>query len=218
MSRRDDRSAVFTSAMNSIAFALMAAVAALVFAVYGLITTRDNFTITIPPNLANGAVVDPDDFDLAFVEQFATRQMRDLFHWPNDGESDYGANIDNLAPMISAEFKELLIADMNARVEKGEIQERTRYSLEIPDADINYRVQLLEKNTWFVPVTINIVERVGGIEVKNRPMMYPVIVRRYNTSGQGNPYGVILDGYAEGMTPEVIGDGDLVDELSEASN
>ncbi|MDC0434759.1 DUF2895 family protein [bacterium] len=217
MSRRDDNTATYVTVVNSVAFALITCVAGLVFAVYGLVTTRDNFTITIPPNLSNGAVVDPDDFDLAFVEQFATRQMRDLFHWQNDGAVDYGANIDNLAPMMSTEFHESLIIDMNERVEKGEIQERTRYSIEIPDPDIEYRVQLLEKNTWFVPVAINIVERVGGMEIKNRPMMYPMIVRRYN-SGQNNPYGVILDGYAEGMAPVVIGDDKLIEEFSEVSD
>ncbi len=218
MSRRDDNAATYVTVMNSIAFALVTCVAGLVFAVYGLITTRDNFTITIPPNLSNGAVVDPDDFDLAFVEQFATRQIRDLFHWQNDGSKDYGANIDAMAPMMSVEFQEVLIDDMNSKIEKGEIQERTRYSLEIPDADINYKVQLLEKNSWFVPVTINVIERVGGMEVKNRPMMYPMIVRRYATSGQGNPYGVILDGYAEGMIPVTIGDDAIIDNVSEASN
>ncbi|PID63415.1 MAG: hypothetical protein CSB44_01995 [Gammaproteobacteria bacterium] len=211
MSRRSDFIVQQKTTINVLIFALLVMTTLLVYAMYIIATTRDNFTITIPPNMSSGAIVNVDEFNKSTVHAFAINTFRELNRWEDDGYVDYGRKIEALAPRFTAEFYEWLKEDMNRRNEEGELADRTRYTLELDGAhhrDLDEIVEVVDDSTWIVNVKITIVESIGGFEIKNRKVSYPLLVRRGNlspTPDAGN-WGLLLDGYPEGRVPEVIED------------
>ncbi len=216
MTRRGDASAIQLSTINTLKLVIVILAALLVFTTYGLVTTRDNFTISIPPNLQHGAVVNVDEFDIAVVHAFASVTFREIHRWENDGVVDYGQKIDEMAPRLTAEYYEALKKDMNQKNADGELKNRTRYALEIDGTYTNDGfdafVTVIDERTWVVDVNVTIVERIEDFEVKNRNITYPLIVRRGNLSPEKNVWGLVLDGYPHGRSPQLI----VADESSDA--
>lgn len=210
MAARNDALASHKTTINILLFIVIVLSGSLVLSVYGLITTRDNFTISIPPSLQNGAIVNIDDFDLGVVHAFAYNTFRELNRWERDGFVDYGNKIDELAPRFTAEYYETLKKDMNDKNERGELKNRTRYALELGStllydkAADQESVTVLDRSTWIVNVEVEIVERIADFEIKARTASYPLVVRRGNISPEKNIWGLLIDGYPKGQRPEVV--------------
>ena len=210
MNKRGDANAMKQTTINMLFFVVVILAALLVFTTYGIVTTRDNFTISIPPDIKNGAIVNVDEFDTGVVYGFASATFRELHRWENNGYVDYPRKIDELSSRFTAEYYEDLKKDMNRKNEEGELEGRSRYALEL-DENYSYTpgsdlVEVIDKGTWIVDVKIILVERVGDFEVKNRKLSYPLVVRRGNISPEKNIWGLLLDGYPKGRFPEEIPD------------
>ena len=223
MAGRGDALATHKTTINVLLFIVIILSSSLVLSIYGLLTSRDNFTISIPPNLQNGAIVNVDEFNLGVVHAFAYNTFREVNRWENDGFIDYGAKIDELAPRFTEPYYEYLKKDMNRKNALGQLKDRTRYALETRGTLYDHEldedaVTVVNGSTWIVNVEVDIVERIADFEIKTRSTRYPLLVRRGNISPEKNIWGLLIDGYPEGQAPEVLeGDVEETDESATAN-
>lgn len=173
---------------------------------YGWQTSPQNLRISIPPDLRDGAIVKPDEYQAATVFAFALNTLREIYRWEENGVVDYGKKIQTMQHRLSPAYREFLIRDMNIKNKAGELKDRVRYALELPGHSL-YRpefVQTQSDGTWVVTINIEIVERVASMEAKRVPISYPIRVVRMNISPERNIWGLALDGYPAGRRPEEI--------------
>lgn len=173
---------------------------------YGWQTAPRDLRISVPPDLRDGAIVRPDEYDAATVFAFAMATFRELNRWEENGVEDYGKKIQGLQARLTPTFREYLIRDMNIKHKKGELKDRVRYALEIPGNSL-YRpdlVRTLADGSWIVDVNLEIVERVASMEAKRRQINYPLRVVRMNISPEQNMWGLALDGYPQDARPTTI--------------
>jgi len=173
---------------------------------YGWKTAPEDIRVSLPPDRRDGAIVRPGHMEAATVFNFAMSTMRELQRWEENGAIDYGKKIYERQAYLTPCFREFLIADMNARNAAGELTERVRYALELPDSTL-YRedlVEVIDAGSWVVTANLEIVERVASTDVKDVAIAYPLHVVRMNIAPEQNEWGLALDCYLDGRRPEEI--------------
>ncbi len=165
---------------------------------YGWNSSQNDIRIHIPPDIRSGAVLKADEISPPNIYTFAGYIFQQLNHWIESGYKDYGMQIFKMSPYLTPKFREYLINDLKVRGKKGELTGRTR-SIH-PVAGQGYeeqRVDLVDKDTWIVWLDFNIKETVGGMQIKNLLIRYPIKVVRYEVNPEINPWGMALDGFAK---------------------
>ncbi len=156
--------------------------------------------ISIPPDLRAGAVVKPDEFNAATVFGFTSLYFKELNRWPEDGQVDYPAKIDQFQHYMTPKFYKEIIAVMNRKAASGELQGRERYVLDV-DGYGTYEaasVESLDDGSWAVTLRLEVVERLASLEVKRVTIEYPLHVVRMNVSPDRNIFGLALNGLVPG--------------------
>jgi integrating conjugative element protein (TIGR03746 family) len=154
-------------------------------------------TVHIPPDLRSGAVMALDEVPATNVYAFAFYIFQQLNRWPENGAEDYGKAIFRIAPYLTPEFRQALIADMQLKGKQGELAHRVRSLQAIAGhAYEERRVDILGKDAWVVWVDFELQESVQGMTVKRSTIRYPIRVVRYAVDGESNPWGLALDGFA----------------------
>ena len=203
MTKRNDALAAKESMINVLLGVTLMLLLTILFLGYGLVTGRDTFRVNIPADLRNGAVVNIDEYNVAKVYAFANVVFRSLNRWENNGFTDYGKRIDELAPYLSNDYYAFLQADMNFKHSESELENRTRYAIETGNDNDNYEdvVRVINDDAWVVSLTVRLVEYIGDFETKNRTITYPLIIRRGNIDPINNVWGLVIDGYPKGEKP-----------------
>ncbi len=158
--------------------------------------------ISIPPDLRAGAIVRPDEFQAAQVFSFARIYFIALNRWEENGEVDYPNKIHELQAYLTPSYREELIEIMNNKQKRGELDDRTRYSLPL-EGYSEYQdkhVTTLKDGSWIVTLEVEIVEKVGGLEAKRVKIHYPLHIVKINIDPAKNIWGLALDGTPEGHT------------------
>lgn len=159
----------------------------------GVIVSRQNhFTMQIPPDLSQGALVKPGEYQKSSVYVFALHVWRELNDWKISGKRDYPARIKVHECYLTPTFHRWLLANVEQKEREGELdrQRRTTPSSAFREA----LVQDLGANTFSVTLDINLIEEIKGREVKNIDIRYPLrVVPDHRTC---NRFGMALDGFA----------------------
>ena len=163
----------------------------------GWMRMPSNITVHIPPDLRSGAVIALHEVPAANVYAFAFYIFQQLNRWPDDGAEDYGKAIYRIAPYLTPEFRNKLIADMEAKAKQGELAHRVRSLQPIPDHGYEERrVDILGNDAWVVWLDLELKESVKGMMIKQTAIRYPLRVVRYPVDAEANPWGLALDGFA----------------------
>jgi integrating conjugative element protein (TIGR03746 family) len=165
----------------------------MIAALIGVIMSRQNhFTISIPPDLSQGALVKPGEFQKPTAYVFAMHIWRELNDWKISGKKDYPARIKVYECYVTPSFHRWLLSNVDQKEKEGELDRARRTTLVSP-----YRESLvtnLGANTFSVTLDINLIEDIKGREVKNIAIRYPLrVVPDYRTC---NRFGMSLDGFA----------------------
>ncbi|MDX5298813.1 MAG: TIGR03746 family integrating conjugative element protein [Gammaproteobacteria bacterium] len=162
-------------------------------------------TVDIPPDLSQGVRVTPGAKHPANIFAFTHYIWQQLHRWPNDGRTDYGANIYRLQAYFTPVFSASLTGDMEARSRAGELSNRIRtMRLSMDGAYEARRVDTLSATSWVVWLDEEIEETVNGVSIKCMVVRYPLRVVAFNADPERNPFGLAIAGYQN--TPERVGD------------
>lgn len=176
-----------------------------------IVRASDTRRIYLPPQLRVGQVIDGKAVPEAVVYQFAVSIFQQLNRWPNDGASDYVANIDTLRHYLTPAYRSELVRDVDARragrAGVSELSGRER-GLSLPQGTVfdNASVSQGDNGAWVVRVALDVVETYDGVTVKSVRVRYPIRVVDYGVDWEKNPWGLALDGFAA-PGPERVAEG-----------
>ena len=163
----------------------------------GWMRMPSTITVHIPPDLRSGSVLALNEVPPANVYAFAFYIFQQLNRWPENGAEDYGKAIFRIAAYLTPEFRNQLIADMEAKGKQGELAHRVRSLQAIVDHGYEERrVDILSKDVWVVWLDLELDESVKGMTIKHTRIRYPLRVVRYAVDAEANPWGLALDGFA----------------------
>lgn len=151
--------------------------------------------IYLPPDLSQGAMIQPEKITKNTVYAFAYQIFTAINTWTKTGQDDYINNINAYHNYLSSHFYQTLLADVNSRQQEGAL---TRQRLVSGITGLGYNttsVKVLGKDTWIVILQLQIQESVDGALVKQIEETYPLLVTRVNTSIQINPWGLEISGF-----------------------
>jgi len=175
-------------------YLLMAAVllaGLLVHAHWRLATVQTEFKMHVPPDLSQGATLEPDRPMKPNVYLYALYLWKNINEWPGSGVDDYKANIEKFKCYVSPDFYNWLNRHYERERASGALSRTRTLSAEgffTPDY-----VEALGNNTWYVWLDMNLEERVAGEVVKDVVMRYPLYA--YLDSRSCNEFGVSLGGF-----------------------
>ncbi|MDN3519012.1 TIGR03746 family integrating conjugative element protein [Aquisalimonas lutea] len=153
----------------------------------------DDLRVHLTPELRTGGVVEAGEITEPAVYTFALYIWQQIYRWEDNGAEEYGDNIWRLQAFLTPDYRRQLIADMERRAERGELQDRSRAVREIPgrsyDSD---RVEQLPDGSWRVWIDVEIREHIDGELVKQVRARYPLRVVRYEVDPESNPWGLAL--------------------------
>lgn len=166
---------------------------AMIAALIGVIMSRQNhFTISIPPDLSQGALVKPGEFQKPTAYVFALHVWRELNDWKISGKKDYPARVKVYECYVTQSFHKWLLSNVEQKDKEGELDRARRTALVSPFRE--GLVTHLGANTFSVTLDINLIEDIKGREVKNIAIRYPL--RVVPDSRTCNRFGMSLDGFA----------------------
>ena len=158
---------------------------------------RQALTLYYPPDLRSGATLKAGEVPPASVYAFAYYIFQQLNRWPHSGEQDYPRAIYRLASYMTPAMEQEVLADLKYKGKGGELSYRTRAVQESPGTGYEEaRVEVLGNGVWVVHLTLQIIESVQGMKVKDTTVSFPLRVVRYPIDPERNPWGLALDGYA----------------------
>ncbi|MCR6651428.1 MAG: TIGR03746 family integrating conjugative element protein [Cellvibrionaceae bacterium] len=162
-------------------------------ALIGVIFSRQNhFTIGIPPDLSQGALVKPGEFQKSTAYVFALHVWRELNDWKISGKKDYPARVKVYECYVTPSFHKWLLSNIEQKDKEGELDRARRTTLVSPFREA--LVTHLGANTFSVTLDINLIEDIKNREVKNIAIRYPLrVVPDYRSC---NRFGMSLDGFA----------------------
>ena len=165
-----------------------------------------SLTIHVPPDLRSGSTRKWWEVPPESVYSFTFYVFQQLNRWPTDGETDYARNIYALSPYMTPSCHAFLQNDFILKRDSGELRRRVRGIYEIPGRgygdDPGARVKIVSDQDWIVTLDIAADEYYGTEQVKRALVRYPIKVARSDIDPEKNPFGLVLDCYAE--TPQRI--------------
>ncbi len=171
----------------------------LAYAFHGWSQAPNDITVHIPPDLSSGTSMRVGDVPAPNAYAFAFYIWQQLNRWPKDGAKDYASNLYRFAAYVTPAFRADLLRDMQRRGHQGELSSRVRALFEDPGAMYEEsRVKPVADGVWTVTIDAVIEESVSGMEVKKNRVRYPLRVIRYDVDRDRNPWGLALDGFADG--------------------
>jgi len=163
-------------------------------------------TIHVPPDLRSGSTRKWWEVPPESVYAFTLYVFQQLNRWPVDGEADYIRNIHAYSAYLTPSCHAFLQQDYTLKRDSGELRKRMRGIYEIPGRgygdDPTSRVRVLSDSDWIVTLDIAADEYYGTEQVKRALVRYPIKVARSDIDPERNPFGLVLDCYAE--TPQRI--------------
>ena len=181
-------------------------------ALYGWTTAPQQITVHIPPQFQSGTQQGVDHVPPPNVYTFAAYIWQQMHRWPANGEDDYPANMFRLQSFLTPRFYDWLEADFQGKARRGELRGKVRGISEIPGRHYEpSRVVPVGDGAWIVWLDVEIKEWVNDLVTKDVRLRYPLRVVRFDVDRERNPWGLALDGFPEGQTPERLPDADVKD-------
>jgi len=179
---------------------LKVVVLALFILLAGTLTTNSylakNQSISIPPDLRSGALVELNKPHPANVFAFTTYIYQTLNDWPLDGSVEYSKNIYKLQHYLSKSYMQFLLDELYAKGRRGEVEGRTR-KIKLLSAYTEASVDIVSESSWVVWLDYELTEHVKGLKIKTINIRYPIKVMATDPNPDDNPWGMLLDGFAQ---------------------
>lgn len=190
---------------------ILALVGLLAVSMAGWATLQQTVTVRVRPGLEDPVAVQPGQTPQVNVWSFAAQMLQRLNRWPDNGASDYAANINRYRHFLTPSCRAWLQRDVAARRDAGELRGRRR-QLQWPPGLIyeDGRVDELGPGRWAVTFYAELSEYVEGERVKHGVFRFPVRVVSYDIDPQRNPYDLALDCYRGSDGPQRMSDEQLV--------
>jgi integrating conjugative element protein (TIGR03746 family) len=160
-----------------------------------ILTIPTRFTFHIPPDLSNGTTLKANKVPNAYVGQFAFYIWQLINNWQNNAAIDSKNAVTQYQYYLSPSFKYQLKKQDQSLQERGELAGRTRVIRAVSNA--MPKVTKISSDKWQVELTVRDSEYVNGIVVKDKNIVYSLIVQQFNGNAQFNPFGLVLDGYSK---------------------
>jgi integrating conjugative element protein (TIGR03746 family) len=160
-----------------------------------------DLTIHVPPDLRSGSTRKWWEVPPESVYTFTFYVFQQLNRWPSDGETDYPRNLHALSAYLTPACQATLQEDYESRRNTGELRQRVRGIYEIPGRGYGenptQRVQVVSDRDWLVTLDVSADEYHGSEQVKRALVRYPIKVVRTDADPARNPFGLMLDCYAQ---------------------
>lgn len=201
----DDRD----SHIRSLRIACAALVCGCLLLGYGWHSAPKDLTVHNPPDLRSGSTRAWWEVPPSTVYSFAYYIFQQLNRWPKDGSVEYEQNIYNLQAFLTSSCRSFLEKDFERRKAANELKNRERSVLEIPGRSFNNsRVDVEGRDSWVAYLDLVTDERYMSEPVKKSLVRYPIRVIRNDIDPERNPWGLVLDCYAEAPQLLSIREGD----------
>ncbi len=165
---------------------------------YGWYSAPKDLTVHNPPDLRSGSTRAWWEVPPSTVYSFAYYIFQQLNRWPKDGSVEYEQNIYNLQAFLTSSCRSFLEKDFERRKAANELKNRERSVLEIPGRGFkNSRVEVEGRDSWIAYLDLVTDERYMSEPVKSSLVRYPIRVIRNDIDPERNPWGLVLDCYAE---------------------
>jgi len=163
---------------------------------WGWKTAPKRLMVHMPPDLTGGTRILAGEIGSPNVYAFGSYIFQQLNRWRDNGQKDYGENIQRLSVYLTDSYKANLIAEQKYKGSRGELSQRTRMVYEPPGHGYDpERVDVVDKNTWVIWLDLRLQENVRGMNVKDVLIRYPLRVVRVPGDWERNPWGLALDDY-----------------------
>lgn len=183
------------NARESHIWSLRMAILVLFLICVGLITAivlrQNEFTMQIPPDISQGALVRPGEYFEPNAYVFALHVWREINHWPKSGSREYLALINEHKCVVTPAFLQWLRNNVTEKERQGEL-DRSRTLVPI-GAYQKSLVRPLGGNTFAVYLNVSIEEAIRGRPLRTVAIHYPMRVVPDHRSC--NPFGMALDGF-----------------------
>ena len=161
----------------------------------GWMTAPSRLRLYLPPDLHQGAVLNPQDIPEPFLYSFAYELWQELNHWPSNGSVEAINHLHTYAAYLTPEFQAVLKLEVQELSRSGQSQ-RQRFMQGLAGAAFDSRsVKKLSASTWEVDLTMHLQEYKNDQRVKEAVIRYPLKITRHDVSPSSNPYGLVLAGY-----------------------
>ena len=168
----------------------------------------------VPPDLRTGSVQRVGEVPPPNVYAFSAYIFQQLQYWPDNGTTDYPANIAKLQNYLTPSYQKFLADDFKRKASRGETQGRRRTVSELQGAVyMPERVEVVGNGSWIVYLDYETAEYDGADEVKRVKIRWPLHVVRMDVNPELNPWGLGLNGLPPGQFPLVLDE----DQYAEAS-
>jgi integrating conjugative element protein (TIGR03746 family) len=154
-------------------------------------TRQNDIRIHVPPDLSQGAVLNPGQMQKPNAFFFGVYVWRNLNDWSESGKTDYRRLIEEYSCLVTPEFKRWLLQTEALKRRQGEL-DRTRVLKEFGVFSPDFVVPL-GGNVFSVAVFTRIEERVRGVVIKDVGMSYSL--RVVPDTRKCNVMGIALDGF-----------------------
>lgn len=187
---------------------LVGAFAVIVLLLLLIHQARQNVRVDVRPGLSSRVVVSEGQMPAENAFSFALIVFQQMNRWREDGARDYPAQIERVRAFLTDRYKGQALADADRRKKSGELQYRTRHVALPPEISFKSdRVKKISDSLWIVYLDLDLQETVRGQVVKTPVIRYPVRVIAADVDPQYNPYGLLIDGFAE--EPRRLADDEL---------
>ena len=149
--------------------------------------------IYIPPDISNGALIAHDSIPKPYVYEFALNIWQLLNDWSVDGSVNYLENLNQYRLYLHPSFYQELHSQYVLLHNKGELTHRVRKLHFLPGPiPASESVTVIDSNTWQVKLALQLTEFVNGVQVKDKTLVFELLVVRSDANRQSNPFGLIL--------------------------
>ncbi|MDN2483941.1 PFL_4703 family integrating conjugative element protein [Vibrio agarivorans] len=171
---------------------------ALVMSLHALSQAPKQLRIRIPPDISNGAVINPNGFPKASVLSDVSYLWTAMNTWQTDGTKDTEQNLFRWQHFYSPEFLEQLREEYKRAGARGELNRKKRSWLAPASLmEFNDRVIETTSGSWIVYIDMKTEEDYMNRTVKSTTIRYPLLVERYDANIEMNPLGLRIVGYAD---------------------
>ncbi len=161
-------------------------------------------SISIPPDISQGALVETGTPHKANVFGFTNYVMQSLNHWPSNGLVEYDNNIFNASTYITPNFQAWLkddFAKLSNRYGINELLGRQRMLLPIDRGRFNAKsVKTLSDGVWHVTLSYQLKENYRKATIKDTGITYVLRVIQSNVDAATNKWGMKIDAQVEDPT------------------
>jgi len=156
-----------------------------------LATLPKEFECHIPPDLSQGGMVKVNEFQKHEVYAFAYKIYQQLYRCESDCSVEFGKNIRKYGYFLTDNFRPKLLS--KATELEGYNHRRVRSVTEFGIFSED-KVVSLGNNVWIVYLDVEEKEHIGGKQVRNAVMRYPLVITKFDVDRERNPWRLGIDG------------------------